>query len=133
MIRFLLVRDDIYHQRGYWVLARALRDENFEVILGGVQTAAGIVRTAIQEDADMIGYRIMNASPQILIERLFNEMSKSDIADIPVVVGGIIPKKDEIFIRKKGVKQVFHPYTPLDALVREVRQIAISSQGKKDL
>ena len=37
-IRFLLSRDDWYHQRGYWVLASALRNAGTEVVLGGIQT-----------------------------------------------------------------------------------------------
>ena len=57
-IRFLLSRDDWYHQRGYWVLASALRNAGTEVVLGGIQTPKDLVETAIQEDVDIIGYTV---------------------------------------------------------------------------
>ena len=130
-IRFLLSRDDYYHQRGYWVLAAALRNAGIEVILGGIQTPRDIVETAIQEDADIIGYRIMDADPNILISILFDRMTEKGIGDIPVVVGGIVPKKDEAVIKEKGVKEVFHPYSPLEVVVERVKAIALEGRAKK--
>jgi methylmalonyl-CoA mutase C-terminal domain/subunit len=90
-IRFLLSRDDWYHQRGYWVVASALRNGGFEVVLGGTQTPEDIVQTAIEEDVDVIGYRIMDAAPKILLPILFERMKEKGIDGIPVVVGGIVP------------------------------------------
>ncbi len=128
-IRFLLSRDDWYHQRGYWVLASALKNAGAEVVLGGIQTPREVVQTAIQEHVDIIGYRLMNAAPKILIPILFDHIKSEGIEDIPVVVGGIIPKKDEAFIKEIGVKEVFHPYTPLDVVVARVRGIAIEARS----
>jgi methylmalonyl-CoA mutase C-terminal domain/subunit len=122
-IRFVLVRDDWYHQRGYWVLAKALGNAGIEVVLGGIQTPSGIARISVQEDADIIGYRIMNGDPKILVSLLMNEMNKQGISHVPVVVGGIVPKKDEKFIKEIGVEQVFHPYTPLESLLQEIKAI----------
>ena len=128
-IRFLLSRDDWYHQRGYWVLAKAFTHAGIEVVLGGIQTPNGIVPIAVQEDVDIIGYRIMNGDPKILISLLFDEMSNQGMGKVPVVVGGIIPKKDEEFIKGIGVKEVFHPYTPLESVVESVKAIGI--EGRK--
>ncbi|MFH1240959.1 MAG: cobalamin-dependent protein [Pseudomonadota bacterium] len=130
-IRFLLSRDDWYHQRGYWVLASALKDAGVEVVLGGIQTPQDVLHTAIEENVDIIGYRIMDAAPKILIPILLDGMRKEGVQDIPVVVGGIIPRKDEIIIRDLGVKEVFHPYTPLDMVVSRVKEVAIASQTKR--
>ena len=123
-IRFLLSRDDWYHQRGYWVIAKTLRNAGIEVVLGGIQTPEDVVHTAIQEDVDIIGYRIMDAAPKIIVPILLEKMKDEAAQDIPVVVGGIIPKKEEKLIRDMGVKAVFHPYSPLDMVVKEIREIA---------
>jgi len=123
-VRLLLSRDDYYHQRGYWVLATAFRNAGVEVILGGIQTPRDIVQSAIQEDVDIIGYRIMDAAPKILIPILFERMKEKNVRDIPVVVGGIIPEKDEMAIKGLGVKDVFHPFTPLEEVVDRVKAIA---------
>ena len=128
-IRFLLSRDDYYHQRGYWVLAAAFRDAGIEVLLGGIQTPEEIVQTALQEDVDIIGYRIMDAAPQILISILFDQMKAAGIAEIPVVVGGIIPRAEEKIIKEIGVKEVFHPYSPLETIVVRIKEIVADARG----
>ena len=130
-IRFLLSRDDWYHQRGYWVLAKAFTHAGIEVVLGGIQTPNGIVPIAVQEAVDIIGYRIMNGDPKILISLLFDEMSRQGIGQVPVVVGGIIRKKDEEVIKGIGVKEVFHPYTSLESVVESVKAIGI--EGRKHM
>ena len=53
-LKFLLSRDDWYHQRGYWVLINAFRDAGIEVVLGGIQAPIEIVETAVQEDVDVM-------------------------------------------------------------------------------
>ena len=127
-IRFLLSRDDWYHQRGYWVLATALRDAGLEVLLGGIQTPEEIVQTAIQENVDIIGYRIMDAAPKILIPILFEQMKAENIQDIPVVVGGIIPQAEEKIIKDIGVKEVFHPFNPLEVIVERIRELVAEAR-----
>ena len=84
------------HDRGAKVVARALRDAGMEVIYTGLrQTPEMIVEAALQEDVDIIGYRIMDAAPKVLIPILFEQMTAEGILHIPVVVGGIIPQAEE--------------------------------------
>jgi methylmalonyl-CoA mutase cobalamin-binding domain/chain len=123
IIRILLSRDDWYHQRGYWVVANALKNAGLEVILGGIQTPAEIARTAMTEDVDMIGYRIMQASAPMVIQKLFQEMAARGIEDIPVVVGGIISDKDEARIKEMGVRAVFHSFDRLEDISRQLLSI----------
>ncbi len=113
------------------MLASALRDAGLEVILGGIQIPAEMVQTAIHEDVDIIGYRIMDAAPKILIPMLFDEMNQNGIEDIPVVVGGIIPKKDECIIKEMGVKAVFHPYNPLAMIMDRVGDIVEEARAER--
>ncbi|MBW2408367.1 MAG: cobalamin-dependent protein [Deltaproteobacteria bacterium] len=127
-IRLLLSRDDWYHQRGYWVLATAFRDAGLEVLLGGIQTPEEIVQTAIQEDVDIIGYRIMDAAPKVLIPILFDQMKAEGILNIPVVVGGIIPQAEEKIIKDLGVKAAFHPFSPLESIVDRIKELAIAAR-----
>ena len=130
-IRFLLSRDDWYHQRGYWVLATAFRDAGLEVLLGGIQTPEEIVQTAIQEDVDIIGYRIMDAAPKVLIPILFDQMKAEGILDIPVVVGGIIPRAEEKMIKQIGVKAVFHPFSPLETIVARIKELVAEAGAQQ--
>jgi methylmalonyl-CoA mutase C-terminal domain/subunit len=127
-IRILLSRDDWYHQRGYWVLATAFRDAGLEVLLGGIQTPEEIVQTAIQEDADIIGYRIMDAAPKVLIPILFDQMKAEGILNVPVVVGGIIPQAEEKIIKEIGVSAVFHPFSPLETITDRIKELAMKAR-----
>jgi methylmalonyl-CoA mutase, C-terminal domain len=123
-VKFLLSRDDWYHARGYHVVAKALSNAGLEVILGGIQTPKEIVKTAIQEDVDIIGYRLMDASPRVVIEILFEELKKHNINTMTVVVGGIVSEKDEEYIRKLGVKEVFRPFDKLESVQIRVKAVA---------
>jgi methylmalonyl-CoA mutase C-terminal domain/subunit len=89
-MRVLLVQDSTGHSTGYHVIARGLRDAGIEVILGGVLLPRHIVRLAGDEAADAIGYRIMDAAPALLVERLMEALREAEV-DVPVAVGGIVP------------------------------------------
>ena len=116
------------------MLASAFRNAGIEVVLGGIQTPEEIIQTAIQEDVDIIGYRIMDAAPKILISILFDKMKQEDIPNIAVVVGGIIPRSEEVLIKEMGVKEVFHPYSPLEMIVEKIKAIVkhARTQRKSD-
>jgi len=58
-------------------------------------------------------------------------MQQNGIPDMPVVVGGIIPKKDEIFIKELGVKAVFHPYSPLAMIIEQIECIVSEARPKR--
>jgi methylmalonyl-CoA mutase cobalamin-binding domain/chain len=51
-------------------------------------------------------------------------MQNRGISDIPVIVGGIVPEKDEKLIKKLGVKKVFHPYDKVDSITNQIKEIA---------
>ena len=122
-IKCLMSRDDFYHQRGYWVVIHAIRNAGIEVILGGIQTPKEIAMTALQEDVDVIGYRIMQGAPKIVVPILLERMRELQIADKPIIVGGIVPEKEEKLIREMGVKEVFHPFAPMETITACVKAV----------
>ena len=130
-IRFLLSRDDFYHQRGYWLVAKVLSDAGIEVILGGIQTPEEIVQTAVHEDADIIGYRLMDASPRVVCEILFEELKKRNLKEIPVVVGGIVSEKDEKLIKEMGVKEIFRPFDSFEKIQNRVKELVQKTSKRK--
>jgi len=51
------------HDRGAKFIARALRDEGYEVIYTGIrQSPEAIVQTAIQEDVDFVGLSLLSGA-----------------------------------------------------------------------
>jgi methylmalonyl-CoA mutase C-terminal domain/subunit len=87
------------HDRGAKVIARALRDAGMEVIYTGLrQTPEMIVNAALQEDVDAIGLSILSGAHRTLLPRIMTLLDENDMSDVPVFVGGIIPKEDIPFV-----------------------------------
>jgi len=119
-IRFLLVADSPGHTTGYYVVARALREAGVEVILGGYAQAEEIVETAIQEDVDFIGYRIMDREPLAIVSRLREVLEHRGHGGIRLIVGGIVARHDVARLRALGVESVFRPGAKLSDIVAHV-------------
>jgi methylmalonyl-CoA mutase C-terminal domain/subunit len=112
------------HDRGARVIASALRDAGMEVVYTGLRASvAAIAAAAVQEDVDVIGLSILSGAHQSICRRLVDELKRHK-AEIPVVVGGIIPAVDHEPLRALGVAAVFGPESPLGAVVETVRALA---------
>lgn len=109
------------HDRGAKVVARALRDAGCEVIYTGLhQTAAQIVETAIQEDADAIGLSILSGAHLTLFPAVIDLLKDKGASDIVVFGGGIIPEDDIPTLTDAGVAMVFTPGTSTSSIVEWV-------------
>lgn len=106
------------HDRGARVIARALRDAGMEVIYTGLrQTPEQIAATALQEDADVVGLSILSGAHMHVCPRLMDELRARGLEDVTVLVGGIVPDVDVPKLQALGVKAVFPPGTPMQAIV----------------
>ena len=109
------------HSRGAKLIARALRDAGMEVIYTGIrQTPEQICKAALQEDVDMIGISILSGAHLALLKDVIRQLKKEDV-DIPIIVGGIVPRKDIPKLENLGVKRVFGPGTSTDEVIKYVR------------
>ncbi len=106
------------HDRGAKIVSLALRDAGMEVIYTGLhQSVEQIVRVAVQEAVDVIGLSVMSGAHIPISKRLLELMKAEDIENIPVVVGGVIPKQDIPKLTELGIKGVFPGGTPFDEIV----------------
>lgn len=110
------------HERGAKVVAYKLRDAGMEVIYTGLrQTPEQIVKTAIDEDVDVIGLSILSGAHNELIDRFVTLLNENDIGDILLIVGGIIPPTDVKHLITLGVDAVFGPGSDLDEIVEFIK------------
>ena len=113
------------HDRGAKVIALALRDAGMEVIYTGLhQTIEQIVRTAIQEAVDVIGLSIMSGAHLPICKKLQEMMKAEGIHDIPVAVGGVIPKQDIPKLNEMGIKGVFPGGTTFVDIIAGIQDLA---------
>ncbi len=112
------------HDRGVKIVARALRDAGIEVIYLGIHnTPAEIVNSALQEDVGAIGVSIHSAAHMTLFAELMKLLKLHHATDIVVFGGGIIPQQDIARLKRMGVREIFTPGAPLEAIVKFVKSI----------
>ncbi len=123
VIRVLIAKPGLDgHDRGAKVIARALRDAGMEVIYTGLrQTPEMIAEAALQEDADVVGLSILSGAHMTLVPRIRQVMNDSGLADVPLLVGGIVPGEDIARLEALGIAGVFGPGTSTDAIVTHIR------------
>jgi (2R)-ethylmalonyl-CoA mutase len=98
------------HSNGVEQIAVRARDAGFEVIYAGIRlTPAQITATAVAEDVHCVGLSILSGGHAELVPDVLRRLRQAGAADIPVVVGGIIPADDARELRAQGVAAVFTP------------------------
>ena len=100
------------HSNGAEQIAARARDCGMDIHYEGIRlTPEEIVNAAREQDAHVVGLSILSGSHVPLIEELMERMRAAGLADVPVVVGGIIPDEDAKRLLNMGVAKV---YTPKD-------------------
>jgi methylmalonyl-CoA mutase C-terminal domain/subunit len=125
-IRVLIAKPGLDgHDRGAKVIARALRDAGMEVIYSGLrQTPEQVAAAAIQEDVDVVGLSILSGAHNVLFPEILKLLKERGGEDILVIAGGIIPDKDIANLKAIGIREIFLPGTPTQALVEFIQKAA---------
>ncbi len=106
------------HSNGAEQVAVRARDAGFEVIYQGIRlTPEQIVAAAVAEDVHCVGLSILSGSHMELVPAVLDGLKAQGMADVPVVVGGIIPESDGRRLMELGVAAV---YTPKDFGLTEI-------------
>jgi (2R)-ethylmalonyl-CoA mutase len=106
------------HSNAAEQVAVRAKDAGFEVIYEGIRlTPEQIATSALQEDADAVGLSIHSGSHMTLIPRILALLEQNGMGNVPVIVGGIIPEKDQEALKRQGVARI---YTPGSATLTEI-------------
>lgn len=111
------------HDTGAKVVAHALKDAGMEVIYTGLhRSIEDIVKTALEEDADVIGMSIYSGAHLPLSKKLMDQLEDKEISDKLVLIGGNIPQRDIKILKDYGVAGVFPTGAKLEEIVTFIRQ-----------
>jgi len=100
------------HSNGAEQIAVKARDAGMEVVYEGIRlTPEEIVRSARDEGVHVVGLSILSGSHGVLVKDVLEGLAEEGLAELPVVVGGIIPDDDARALEQAGVRRV---YTPKD-------------------
>jgi (2R)-ethylmalonyl-CoA mutase len=117
------------HSNGAEQIAVRARDAGMDVVYEGIRlTPARIARTAVDEGVHVVGLSILSGSHAELIPSVLAELRDAG-ADVPVVVGGIIPPADEAALLDAGVARV---YTPKDFEVTRIMGDIVSLVAERN-
>ena len=113
------------HDRGAKVVARALRDGGREVIYTGLRrTPEQIVRTVLDEDADLLGLSSLSGAHAFLFPRICELLIEEDCGDVTVFGGGIIPVDERLPLFEAGMRAIFGPGTKMQEMTDFVSEVA---------
>jgi len=112
------------HDKGMVVICSALRDAGVEVIyLGKFNTPEKIVRSAIEEDVDVIALSYLSDHLyMVFFPEVVELLKKNDADDIHVVVGGRISDEDRPVLQSLGITGFFNQGTPLKKIVDHITE-----------
>lgn len=111
------------HDRGIKILLRALKNAGFKVIYTGIrQLPKQVAVAAIQEDVDVVAVSILSGAHKILLPKVA-KLVKTGKPSCRVIAGGVIPKKDHEYLKKKGIDEVFDTGTSTGKLIEYLKSI----------
>jgi len=121
------------HSNGAEQIAVKARDVGFEIVYEGIRlTPQQIAKAALEEGVHLIGLSVLSGSHLELADEIFKELDKVGLADIPVIVGGIIPVEDERTLLSKGVAAVYTPKNiDMNIIMLDLVDIIRQSNGLK--
>ena len=119
------------HDRGSRVVAAGLRDAGMEVIYTPPwQDIDAVLKLATEEDVDVIGISSL-ATDHLIVPKLMAALREGGLADVGVVVGGIVPDEDERTLLDAGVARVFHPGSAMAEIASFVRELAVQVRARR--
>lgn len=107
------------HWRGPTIVATALRDAGFEVIMIGMARSDEVVQAAIDEDVDLVG---LNVGGHVDVAVRAVEQVQSSCEGMPVFAGGVVPPHAKRRLEALGV-EVFPPGSQLAEIVDSARRL----------
>ena len=130
-IRVLLGKTSLDgHNRGIKIIARWLLEAGMEVVfLGQYLLEEQVVKSAIEEDVDVIGLSFLGGSHLHSVKILRGLLEKEGIlGKVLLMVGGVVPIEDVDKLYELNVDKVFLPATPMKDIVEFIEKHAKKSQ-----
>ena len=120
------------HDRGAKTVVHALREAGVEVIYSGLhKTVDEIIKTALEEDVDVIGLSILSGAHIPICTEMVRKMKEAGISDKQLMVGGVIPERDVPALKELGVQGIFPTATPYEDIISFVREKTNAWQEQK--
>lgn len=117
------------HDVGARVVARGLLEAGMEVIYTGIRrTPQQIVRTAVDEDVDVVGVSILSGAHDVLLPRLRKLLDEAGAQSVILIAGGVIPQEDIPELTRLGVARVFLSGTSIAEIAETIKNLVAEKE-----
>ena len=113
------------HWRGVVTLSHFLSDAGMEVIYIGNAFPRQIVKSAIEESADVVGLSTLCGNHLALAPQVVNLLKENGMGHVKVFLGGVIPSRDIPYLKESGIIEVFGPDTPIQQIIDRISAVAM--------
>ncbi|RLB54965.1 MAG: methylmalonyl-CoA mutase [Deltaproteobacteria bacterium] len=111
------------HDVGAKLVCRALMAAGMEVVYTGLrQSPQAIARTAVEEQADVVGLSILSGAHLPLCRKVIDELGRAGWEGSCLLVGGNIPRRDHRQLEELGVAGVFPTGTPFGEITAFIEE-----------
>lgn len=118
------------HNRGVLTVAKQLRNEGMEVVYIGNASPREIVRSALQEAADVVGVSSLGGAHLTLGMPLLDEAEKEGIKDrLVFLMGGVFPPADAKRMQAGGFDAVFTPGATGEHIATTIQRLTEEKGG----
>ena len=112
------------HDRGQKVVASALHDLGFEVVIGPLfQTEDEAADLAMDKAVDMVGLSSLAAGHRQFAPAMRDALDARGGDIIPLVIGGVIPPADMAELKANGIDAIFPPGSNMEAIAETLLSI----------
>ena len=112
------------HNRGLITVAKELMDAGMEIIYIGNSLPKEILRTAIQEDVDVVGVSSLGGAHLTLGSELIEEAKREGLKEcMAFIMGGVFPPSDAEKLREIGFDATFMPGATREKIVSSIQKI----------
>ncbi|MEX2649929.1 MAG: protein meaA [Alphaproteobacteria bacterium] len=114
------------HSNGAEQIALRARDCGLDVTYQGIRlTPEQIAACAREQKVDVVGLSILSGAHVSLVAEVLERLRAQGQANVPVVVGGIIPRRDRDALSLAGVARIYTPKDfDLSAIVEDIVELA---------
>ncbi len=115
------------HDRGAKVVATGYADLGFDVDIGSLfQSAEEAAKQAVENDVHILGVSSLAGGHKTLVPKVIDALKSHGREDIMVIVGGVIPKQDYLYLFEAGTICVFGPGTKISDTAIDILEILIN-------
>jgi (2R)-ethylmalonyl-CoA mutase len=118
------------HSNGAEQIAVRATDAGMDVVYDGIRLTPDEIVERAKGGVHCVGLSILSGSHVAMTREVLAKLKAAGLANVPVVVGGIIPPEDAAVLKAEGIAAIYTPKDfAINAIIRDVAGVVEKSLG----